>query len=56
MIVSYNREQYPKLRTIVQENAPDADHQLLEDIEIFKRDLMPINVVKPIKRKTTRSI
>lgn len=50
--VLYKTEQYPRLRTIVQENTPDADNQLLEDIKTFKRDLMPINVVKPIKRKT----
>ncbi|CAF1335730.1 unnamed protein product [Rotaria sordida] len=50
--VKYKIEQYSKLRAIVQENSPDADNQLLEDIEIFKQDLMPMNVVKPIKRKT----
>jgi len=51
-IVPYTIEQYPKLRTIVQENSPNADDQLLRDIEIFRRDLMPINVVKPVERKT----
>ncbi|CAF3931875.1 unnamed protein product [Rotaria sordida] len=50
-IVIYKKEQYSKLRTIVQKNSSDANNQLLEDIEIFRRDLMP-NVVKPIKPKT----
>ena len=49
--VSYKKEQYEKLRAIVQENSPEADKPLLDDIKIFKRDLMPMNVVKPVKRK-----
>jgi tetratricopeptide (TPR) repeat protein len=51
-LVPYHIEQYPKLRAVVRENSPDADKQLLEDIDLFRRDLMPMNVVKPIKRKT----
>ncbi len=51
-LVPYHIEQYPKLQAVVQENSPDADKQLLEDIDLFRRDLMPMNVVKPIKRKT----
>jgi tetratricopeptide (TPR) repeat protein len=50
--ISYKIEQYPKLRTIVQENSPGSDDRLLEDIKVFQRDLMPVNVVEPIKRKT----
>ncbi|CAF3326901.1 unnamed protein product [Rotaria sp. Silwood2] len=37
---------------IVQENSSDENNQLLEDIKTFKRVVMPMNVVKPIKRKT----
>ena len=44
MTISYKTEQYPKLRTIVQENSPDTDNQLLDDIEMFTHDLMPIYI------------
>ncbi|CAF1222341.1 unnamed protein product [Didymodactylos carnosus] len=50
--VSYSSADYTKLRAIVNENSPDTDKQLLSDIEMFRRDLMPINVINPIRRKT----
>ncbi|CAF1323321.1 unnamed protein product [Rotaria sordida] len=50
--ISYTTVRYPKLRAIVQEDSPNADEQLLKDIDIFRQDFMPMNVVKPIKRKT----
>jgi tetratricopeptide (TPR) repeat protein len=50
--ITLNKENYPKLRAIIDENSPNADDQLLEDIATFKRDLLPIKVINPIKRKT----
>ncbi|UJR12639.1 hypothetical protein I4U23_016814 [Adineta vaga] len=50
--IPYTTEQYRKLRAIVNEESANADDYLLKDIERFQQDLMPMKVVKPIKRKT----
>lgn len=50
--VSYSSGDYLKLRAIVNENSADADNQLLKDIQIFRQDLMPMNVINPVQRKT----
>ncbi|CAF3341914.1 unnamed protein product [Rotaria socialis] len=52
MNVFYYNTAYLKFRAFIGENSPDADKQLLRDIEMFRRDLTPINVMKPISRKT----
>ncbi|CAF1330090.1 unnamed protein product [Adineta steineri] len=50
--VQIDMQIYPKLRAVVNATSPDACKQLLGDIETFKRDLLTINVVNPVKRKT----
>ena len=50
--VSYSSTDYPKLRAVVNENSSDADNQLLTDIKMFRCDLMPINVLNLVRRKT----
>ncbi|CAF3396074.1 unnamed protein product [Rotaria socialis] len=50
--VPYSSSRYPKLRAIVNESSADADGQLLKDIQTFRQDLMPINVINPVHRKT----
>ncbi|CAF1376947.1 unnamed protein product [Rotaria sp. Silwood1] len=50
--VPYSTNEYPKLRAIVNENSADADEQLLKDIQIYRQDLMPVNVINPVQRKT----
>ena len=50
--VPYTNSIYPKLRAIVNQNSPDADNQLLADIETFRQDLLPVNVTNPGHRKT----
>ncbi|CAF3293331.1 unnamed protein product [Rotaria sp. Silwood2] len=49
--VPYNSSIYSKLRSIVDENSSNADAVLLQDIEDFRRDLMPIKVINPVERK-----
>ncbi|CAF4747797.1 unnamed protein product, partial [Rotaria socialis] len=46
--VPYSSSRYPKLRAIVNESSADADGQLLKDIQTFRQDLMPINVINPV--------
>ncbi|CAF4707764.1 unnamed protein product [Rotaria sp. Silwood2] len=36
--VSYSSTNYPKLRSIINQNLPDADQQILKDIEMFQRE------------------
>ena len=50
--VPYSSVDYSKLRAIVKETSPDADKQLLNGIQTFRQDLMPMNVVNPVQRKT----
>lgn len=50
--MSYPNNMYSKLRAVVDENSPDANKPILNDIQTFQRDLMPINVTNPVKRKT----
>jgi tetratricopeptide (TPR) repeat protein len=49
--IDFKISNYPKLRAIVHKDSPNADQQLLEDIEIFKRDLLKVNVNNPIIRQ-----
>lgn len=53
--VQFETNDYPKLRAIVHENSPNANDRLLADIETFKQDLLTINVLEPIERKTKLS-
>ncbi|CAF3400733.1 unnamed protein product [Rotaria sp. Silwood2] len=50
--ISYSNADYPKLRAIINENSPNADDQLLADIQTCRRDLMPMKIVKPVQRET----
>ncbi|CAF4493688.1 unnamed protein product, partial [Rotaria sp. Silwood2] len=50
--VNYKISDYSKLYAIVQEDLPNANEQLLADIEIFKQDLLPVNVSNPIIGET----
>ncbi|CAF3979712.1 unnamed protein product [Rotaria sordida] len=50
--IPYTTIRYSKLQAIVQKDSPNIDEQLLKDIDMFRQDLMPMNVIKPIKRKT----
>ncbi|CAF0980757.1 unnamed protein product [Didymodactylos carnosus] len=49
--ISFDTQNYPKLRAIYDELF-NVLYQLSADIETFKQDLFPINVVNPIQRKT----
>ncbi|CAF4682459.1 unnamed protein product, partial [Rotaria sp. Silwood2] len=49
--IPYNSSIYSKLRSIVDENSSNADAVLLQDMEDFRRDLMPIKVINPVERK-----
>ncbi|CAF4926668.1 unnamed protein product, partial [Rotaria sp. Silwood2] len=49
--VPYNSSIYSKLRSIVDKNSSNADAVLLQHIEDFRRDLMPIKVINPVEQK-----
>ena len=50
--INISKENYTKVRAIVNELSPDADTQIKADIEKFKQDLFPVNVLNPRERKT----
>ncbi|CAF1430257.1 unnamed protein product [Rotaria sordida] len=49
--VDFKISDYPRLRAIVHEDSLNADEQLIADIELFKRDLLLVNVSNPIIRE-----
>ncbi|CAF2741158.1 unnamed protein product [Rotaria sp. Silwood2] len=50
--VSYSSTNYPKLRSIINQNLPDADQQIFKDIEMFERGLLSTHINHPKKQKT----
>ncbi|CAM4984891.1 unnamed protein product [Rotaria socialis] len=50
--VFYSSTNYPKLRSIINQNLSNQDQQLLKDIEMFQRGLPSSHANHPIKQKT----
>ncbi|CAF1107115.1 unnamed protein product [Adineta steineri] len=49
--ITYSNTNCPKLRAIVNSNLAEADKQLLNDIDIFQRDLLSVSVNNLTQRK-----